>query len=167
VATVNSAKLQFKTLAPGFTCLSAQSFDARASPALAACDGAVSRLATLINDLLRISERKVIHSETQEKPEVMFAGSTNVAAERVAFVSDSESSSDSESDLFSEADRESDSESSVAPDYHSDSDVDSDSVSQEAPLSDSELYNQFIAGMSSKHQPNAIKHLTIPNRDIL
>ncbi|KXX74184.1 hypothetical protein MMYC01_210518, partial [Madurella mycetomatis] len=99
-----------------------------------------------MDDLLRIFKGKVIHSEAQEKPEVMYAGATNVAAEREAFVSDSESRSDSESDSFSESDRESDSESSVDSDCDSDSDVDSGSGSQKEPLSDSELYNQFIAG---------------------
>ncbi|KAK4234556.1 hypothetical protein C8A03DRAFT_37658 [Achaetomium macrosporum] len=97
-------------------------------------------------DLLRVSEGKATHGEVQEKLEVMYAGRTNTRAEREAFVSDSESGSDSESDLFSGSDRESESASSVDSDCDSDSDIDSGSGSQKESLSDSEFYNQFIAG---------------------
>lgn len=144
IATVNSAKLQLNALAAAFASLSAQSSDAIASLALASCDGAVSRLNALMDDLLRISEGKAVDSKTQEKLEVTHAGATNVAAEREAFVSASESGSDSESDLFSESDRESDSASSVNFDCDSDSDVDSGSGSQKEPLSDSECLEERI-----------------------
>ena len=119
--------------------LSAQSSDATASLALASCNGAVSRLNALMDDLLRISKGKAVDSKTQEKLEVTYDGATNVAAEREAFVSASESGSDSESDLFSESDRESDLASSVNSDCDSDSDVDSGSGSQKEPATNSSL----------------------------
>ncbi len=100
-------------------------------------------MAALIDDL-RISDGRAIYSETQENPKVGDTGTTNAAAERDAFVSDSEPRSDSESDLFSESDCEYDTESSV--DSDGDSDSDADSGHQKEPLSNRELYHQFIVG---------------------
>ncbi|KAK3934974.1 hypothetical protein QBC46DRAFT_413459 [Diplogelasinospora grovesii] len=120
VATIYSVKLQLNTLAAGFASLLALSSHIKVSLAFTTCDKVVCYLTTFMDNLLHISKAKIIHNETRYDS----IRSTNVAAEREAFVSNLGSKSDSKSNLFLKLDGESDSESNVNSNCDSNLDVD-------------------------------------------
>lgn len=140
--------------------------DPKVSQALTACDVAISSLVALMDDLLRILERRTTNSEAsgagprteqatglagEDDPVLRRrsaqTGSNTIPAAVLDASPHSERLSDAESDCISESGSEFGSESGSEPDSESDSDIDSGYASTAGgDRNDGDFYNQFISG---------------------